>query len=86
MWLKPYLDPDVAFVGTKNGTWDQYEQRQYPVFDGWNELSRQLLEDDDPTNDLSPEAAQPQILALASLCKTIPSLTSSGSLTWQKAA
>lgn len=58
VWLRPYLDPDVAFVGTKNGAWDQYEQRQYPVFDGWNEISRQLMEDDDPTNDLSPAAAQ----------------------------
>jgi outer membrane receptor protein involved in Fe transport len=58
MWLKPYLDPEVAFVGTQNGTWDQYTQKQYRVFDGWNEISRQLLQDDDPTNDLSPEAAQ----------------------------
>ncbi len=58
MWLKPYLDPNVAFVGTKNGTWDQYTQNQYRVFDGWNEISKQLLSDDDPTNDLSPEAAQ----------------------------
>ncbi len=58
VWLKPYLDADVAFVGTKNGVWDQYEQRQYPVFDGWNDISRQLLEDDDPSNDLSPTAAQ----------------------------
>ncbi|MCB0731046.1 MAG: TonB-dependent receptor, partial [Ignavibacteriae bacterium] len=58
MWLKPYLDPDVAYVGTQNGTWDQYTQKQYRVFDGWNEISRQLLEDDDPTNDLTPEAAK----------------------------
>jgi len=58
VWLKPYLDPDVAYVGTKNGPWDLYKQRQYPVFDGWNELSRILLENGDPTDDLSPDAAK----------------------------
>jgi len=58
MWLKPFLDPDVAWVGTRFGKWDEFTRRQYPQFDGWNEISRRLLADDDPTNDLSPEAAK----------------------------
>jgi len=57
-WLRPYLDPEVAFVGTKNGPWDEWTQRQYPVFDGWNAVSKRLFEDNDPSNDLSPAAAK----------------------------
>jgi outer membrane receptor protein involved in Fe transport len=57
-WLRPYLDPGVAYVGTQNGSWDEFTQAQYPVFEGWNEVSRKLLEDSDPTNDLSPEGAK----------------------------
>lgn len=38
--------------------WDQYMRDQYPSFVGWNEISRQLLTDNDPTNDLTPLAAQ----------------------------
>jgi len=56
--LKPYLDPDVCWTGTKNGAWDEYTQRQYPEFDGWNQVSRQLMTDNDPDNNLSPAAAQ----------------------------
>jgi len=58
MWLRPYLDPAVCWTGTENGKWDYYTQRQYPKFDGWNAVSERLLTDDDPTNDLSPAAAQ----------------------------
>lgn len=58
MWLRPYLDDDVAWVGTENGSWDIYTQNQYPDFNGWNAVSNQLLSDSDPTNDLSPLAAQ----------------------------
>jgi len=57
MWNRPYLDPEVAFIGTENG-WDEYTARQYPRFDGWNSISQALLSDDDPNNDLSPAAAQ----------------------------
>lgn len=57
MWNRPYLDPTVAWVGTENG-WDEYTQRQYPRFDGWNAISQGLLQDDNPNNDLSPTAAQ----------------------------
>jgi len=58
MWLRPYLDDDVSWVGTANGSWDKYTQKQYPSFDGWNAISHRLLSDNDPTNDLSPAAAQ----------------------------
>jgi outer membrane receptor protein involved in Fe transport len=57
-WLRPYLDPDVAFTGTKNGKWDAFTQRQYPEFEGWNAVALQTLQDDDPSNDLTPLGAQ----------------------------
>jgi len=85
MWNRPYLDPEVCWVGTdgepfvdsdSNGVytpgerftdingdgrwngWDYYTKRQYPKFEGWNAISKSLMEDGDPTNDLSPSAAQ----------------------------
>ncbi len=58
MWNRPYLDPAVAWTGTESGAWDLYTQRQYPRFEGWNNISHNLLSDDDPSNDLSPVAAQ----------------------------
>ncbi len=58
MWMRPYLDPEVCWTGTSNGAWDKYDQRQYPDFDGWNEVSKNLLTNDDPSDDLSPVAAQ----------------------------
>ena len=54
-YLRPYLDPAVMWVGTKNGTWDEETQKQYPEFMGWNAYSAKLLSDDDPTNDRTPE-------------------------------
>ncbi len=57
-WLRPYLDPAVAWTGTKNGAWDEYVRRQYPDFNGWISVSQRTLHDDDPSNDLTPEAAQ----------------------------
>ncbi len=53
--LRPYLDPAVMWVGTKNGTWDEETQGQYVTFEGWNKLSESLLTDDDPVNDRTPE-------------------------------
>ena len=61
-WLRPYLDDEVAWTGTTNGAWDSYTQSEYPTFQGWNAYSQSLLADDDPTNDLSPEAAQQAFL------------------------
>ncbi len=58
MWLRPYLDPDVAFVGTENGPWDRFTQSQYPLFSGWNAVSEALLANEDPADDLTPEQAQ----------------------------
>ncbi len=37
--LRPYLDPDVAFVGTANGGWDANERRSNLSFAGWNDSS-----------------------------------------------
>ena len=58
MWMRPYLDDAVCWDGTENGSWDAFLQRQYPRFDGWNKISENLLADDDPTNDLTPQGAQ----------------------------
>ncbi len=52
-WIRSYKDPAVANVGTANGTWDIYTQRQYPAFEGWNTVASNFASDTDPTNDLS---------------------------------
>ena len=57
-WLRPYYDDEVCWTGTASGAWDEYKQRQYPDFEGWNAVSRRLLSDNDPNNDLSPLGAQ----------------------------
>ena len=55
-WLRPYLDPEVAMTGTEG--WDKYTARQYPQWDGWNAFAASTLLDDNPNNDLTPEAAK----------------------------
>ncbi len=55
---RPYTDPSVCWVGTKNGSWDDYTQHQYPYFQGWNAVSLATMQDKDPTNDLTPEGAK----------------------------
>ena len=55
-WIRPYTDPEVAFIGTEAGPWSQATRDQYPIFEGWNSISAGLLADDDPTNDLTPQA------------------------------
>jgi len=57
-WMRPYLDNEVCWTGTSNGTWDEYTQNEYPDFIGWNEFSNLLCTDNDPTNNLTPLAAQ----------------------------
>ena len=64
-WIRPYVDDAVAWTGTgteydpANGLgWDIYTQRQYQEFEGWNSVSENLLSDNNPNNDLTPEAAQ----------------------------
>jgi outer membrane receptor protein involved in Fe transport len=61
-FLRPYLDDDVAWTGTSNGAWSEYEKRQYPEFEGWNAISQATLENDDPNDDLTPEAARQLLL------------------------
>lgn len=65
-WIRPYIDDAVAWTGTDtpydpaNGLgWDIYTQRQYQEFKGgWNGVSERLLNDNNPNNDLTPQAAQ----------------------------
>ncbi|MFC1543525.1 carboxypeptidase regulatory-like domain-containing protein [Candidatus Neomarinimicrobiota bacterium] len=54
-YLRPYVDPDVCYVGTKNGSWDEEMQQNYDSFSGWNEFSDRLLNDEDPSNDRTAE-------------------------------
>lgn len=55
---RPFYDPEVMWTGTDNGAWDDYTRNQYPSFaGGWNAVADATLKDDDPTNDLTPEAA-----------------------------
>ena len=61
-WIRPYIDPEVAFTGTENGAWPLSVQDQYPEFEGWNVIAQRRLEDNDPTNDLTPEALQQAFL------------------------
>jgi len=51
-----YMDPDVCYTGTTSGVWDNWMQSEYPSFKGWNAVAQTLLEDDDESNDLTPEA------------------------------
>jgi hypothetical protein len=55
-WNRPYLDPDVMWEGTQN--WSEDMQRQNRTFVGWNKISEQLLSDDDPVNDKTPQEAR----------------------------
>jgi hypothetical protein len=54
-YLRSYLDPEVCWEGTANGGWDKETQAQNKKFIGWNAVSADLLADDDPTNDMTPE-------------------------------
>ena len=61
-WLRPYYDPAVCWTGTTTpqaaGGWDEYTRQKYPTFVGWNQISQQLMSDNDTTNDLTPLGAQ----------------------------
>jgi len=54
-WTRPYLDPDVAFDGTARGNWDSEQIEQNQSFVGWDRISFNLGNDEDPTNDKTPE-------------------------------
>ncbi len=58
-WIRPFIDDEVAWTGTDNGAWDQRTIDQYQEFaGGWNAVSDVSLQDNNPDNDLTPEAAQ----------------------------
>ena len=57
-WHSSFLDPNVAWTGTKNGGWDYYTQIQHLDFEGWNAISKRLLTNEDSTDDLSPADLQ----------------------------
>ena len=61
-WIRPFIDPAVAWSGTESGGWDEFTQAQYPRFEGWVAVSEERLKDDDPSNDLTPEALQQAFL------------------------
>jgi len=52
---EPYTD----YNGDGDYTaWDSYDQRQYPVFEGWDALAQSTLTNSDPSDDLTSAAAQ----------------------------
>jgi outer membrane receptor protein involved in Fe transport len=55
-YLRAYLDPQVAFVGTN--AWSEDIQKQNKQFVGWNEIAARYAADDDPTNNMTPQEAQ----------------------------
>jgi outer membrane receptor protein involved in Fe transport len=57
-WLRPYLDEAVSWTGTKNGAWPEYLRKQFPEFEGWNSIAAKTLQNNDPSDDLTPEGAQ----------------------------
>lgn len=57
-FLRPFLDSAVCWGGTAQGSWDSHTQKQYPSFEGWNAVADATLQDNDPTNDLTPAGAQ----------------------------
>jgi len=64
-WLRPYLDPQVAMLGTTainpatgQPYWDAATQKEYPQFEGWVAVANKTLQDNNPNNDLTPLAAQ----------------------------
>ncbi|WP_218827649.1 TonB-dependent receptor [Rubricoccus marinus] len=59
-WIRPFLDPEVSMMGTDQ--WSPEVRRQYAPFGGWIARSEELLRNDDPTDDLSPEALQQAFL------------------------
>lgn len=59
-WTRPYIDPDVAFIGThhEDSPWDVYDHRQYPRWEGYNAIAQAFADDEDQTNNLTPEQIQ----------------------------
>ncbi|MFH1851244.1 MAG: TonB-dependent receptor [Candidatus Neomarinimicrobiota bacterium] len=57
-YLKPFLDPLVMWSGTKAGAWSQEMKDSYPDFIGWAAVASNLLDDNDPSNNMTPEQAR----------------------------
>ena len=57
-WMRPYLDDQVAWTGTRNGVWNEIFQKQFPYFEGWISVANKTLQNDNPNDDLTPLAAQ----------------------------
>ncbi len=58
-WIRPFIDDAVCWTGTDNGAWDTYTIRQYaPFLGGWNKVALDRLKNDDPSDDLTPQALQ----------------------------
>ncbi len=55
---RPFMDPAVCWTGTANGAWDENTRKQYPNFEGWNAVSENTLQDNNPYNDLTPAGAK----------------------------
>lgn len=62
-YLKPYLDPSVAFIGTAKA-WDANTRNQYLTFVGWNAVADRFNKDKNPDNDMTPEQARDLFLWL----------------------
>jgi outer membrane receptor protein involved in Fe transport len=56
-FVRSYVDPAVCWVGTQNGSWDNYTQGQYPQFEGWNKFV-QDYNSHNPGNPLTPQQAR----------------------------
>jgi outer membrane receptor protein involved in Fe transport len=54
-YLRPHLDPAVAFIGT-NAAWvdDSYTKGQYASFTGWNELAENYNDGKTPEEQVTP--------------------------------
>lgn len=59
-FLRPYLDDDVCWIGThsENSPWDEYTRRQYPRFEGYNNISEAWMTNNETDDNLSPAAIQ----------------------------
>jgi outer membrane receptor protein involved in Fe transport len=54
-WTRPFLDEDVCWVGTARGDWSREKKDQNQMFTGWEKQSNRLRDDEDPSNDKTPE-------------------------------
>jgi hypothetical protein len=57
-YVLPYNDDDVCWTGTNNGSWDAHQQKNYPAFMGFSNMSIGYNTDDNPDNDMTAAALQ----------------------------